>query len=77
MFWSLRSTRWSLATAVFKMVGLAIMIAAVQMNRWGVMSAHDRALYDSIDSGVGGYHLAQLAIGVLGSSSSAASTPRG
>jgi ABC-2 type transport system permease protein len=64
--WTLRSTRWSLAAAVIAMVLLAILVAVVQMNRWPHFSAHERASYDSIDNGVGGYHLAQLAIGVLG-----------
>lgn len=64
--WSLRSTRWSLLAAVVAMAGLGIGIAAVQMSRWSSMSAADRATYSSIDNGVGGYHLAQLAIGVLG-----------
>jgi ABC-2 type transport system permease protein len=64
--WSLRSTRWSLLAAVFAMVALAIAISAVQMNRWGSLSPHERMSYDAIDNGVGGYHLAQLAIGVLG-----------
>jgi ABC-2 type transport system permease protein len=64
--WSLRSTRWSLAAAVLAMVVLGIGISAVQMNRWGTLPPHDRATFDSIDVGVGGYHLAQLAIGVLG-----------
>jgi ABC-2 type transport system permease protein len=64
--WSLRSTRWSLLAAVVAQAGLGILIAAVQMSRWSSLSAHDRAVYDSIDTGVGGYHLAQLAIGVLG-----------
>jgi ABC-2 type transport system permease protein len=64
--WTLRSTRWALAAAVFAMVALAILVAIVQMNRWPHFSAHERATYDSIDNGVGGYHLAQLAIGVLG-----------
>ncbi|MCW3041072.1 MAG: transporter permease subunit [Solirubrobacterales bacterium] len=64
--WSLRSTRWSLVAAVFAMVVIAIGIAAVQMNRWNTLSLHDRTTFDSIDNGVGGYHLAQLAIGVLG-----------
>jgi ABC-type transport system involved in multi-copper enzyme maturation permease subunit len=36
------------------------------MSRWTHMAADERAIYDSIDTGVGGYHLAQLAIGVLG-----------
>lgn len=64
--WSLRSTRWSLAAAVFAMVVLAIGIATVQMSRWTSLPAHDRLTFSSIDNGVGGYHLAQLAIGVLG-----------
>ena len=64
--WSLRSTRWSLAAAVFAMVVLAIGIASVQMSRWNHLDPHDRLTFNSIDNGVGGYHLAQLAIGVLG-----------
>lgn len=64
--WSLRSTRWSLLAAVLAMVALAIAIAAVQMSRWTSMSPGERMRYDSIDAGVGGYHLAQLAIGILG-----------
>jgi ABC-2 type transport system permease protein len=64
--WSLRSTRWSLLAAVVAQTGLGILVAAVQMNRWAHLPADDRLSYDSIDTGVGGYHLAQLAIGVLG-----------
>lgn len=64
--WSLRSTRWSLLAAVASMGGLGLIIAAVQMGRWNTISPHDRARFDSIDIGVSGYHLAQLAIGVLG-----------
>jgi ABC-type transport system involved in multi-copper enzyme maturation permease subunit len=63
---TLRSTRWSLLAAVLAQGALGIIIAAVQMNRWTHLPAHDRLTYDSIDTGVGGYHLAQLAIGVLG-----------
>jgi ABC-2 type transport system permease protein len=64
--WSLRSTRWTLLTAVVAMAGLGPLIAAVQMARWSQLDAHDIARFDSIDIGVSGYHLAQLAIGVLG-----------
>ena len=64
--WTLRSTRWSLLAAVIAQGALGILVAAVQMNRWTHLSVHDRVTFDSIDSGVGGYHLAQLAIGVLG-----------
>jgi ABC-2 type transport system permease protein len=64
--WSLRSTRWSLLFAVIAMAGLGVLIAAVSMGRWSHLSPGDRASFDSIDRSLGGYHLAQLAIGVLG-----------
>ncbi|MGI8557550.1 MAG: ABC transporter permease [Solirubrobacteraceae bacterium] len=64
--WSLRSTRWSLLAAVVSMAGLGMVIAAFRMGHWSQLSAEERARYDPIDNGVGGYHLAQLAIGVLG-----------
>jgi hypothetical protein len=64
--WSLRSTRWSLLTAVVAMAALGPLVALAQMSRWSHLSPHERAVYDSIDNGVGGYHFAQLAVGVLG-----------
>ena len=64
--WSLRSTRWSLLFSVIAMAGLGPLIAAVQMSRWSQLSPSDRFTYDAINTGVGGWHLAQLAIGVLG-----------
>jgi ABC-type transport system involved in multi-copper enzyme maturation permease subunit len=64
--WSLRSTRWSLLAAVVAQAALGMIVAAAQMSRWSSLSPHERAAFDSIDVGVGGYHLAQLAIGVLG-----------
>jgi ABC-2 type transport system permease protein len=64
--WTLRSTRWSLLAAVLAMATLGIIVAAADMNNWVHMSAEEKAAYDGIDTGVGGYHLAQLAIGVLG-----------
>jgi ABC-type transport system involved in multi-copper enzyme maturation permease subunit len=64
--WSLRSTRWSLLAAFISMAGLGVLIAAVQMGRWDQLDPHDRLTYDSINVGVAGWHLAQLAIGVLG-----------
>jgi ABC-2 type transport system permease protein len=63
---SLRSTRYSLLAAVVMMILLAVGVALAQMGRWNSMSVFDRLRYDSIDNAVGGYHLAQLAIGVLG-----------
>jgi ABC-type transport system involved in multi-copper enzyme maturation permease subunit len=64
--WSLRSTRWSLLFAFVTMAGLGPLIAAVTMSRWGHLTAHERATFDPINTALGGYHLAQLAIGVLG-----------
>jgi ABC-type transport system involved in multi-copper enzyme maturation permease subunit len=64
--WSLRSTRWSLLASFVMMAGLGPLVAAIQMSRWGQLAPHDRLTYDSINVGVSGYHLAQLAIGVLG-----------
>ena len=64
--WSLRSTRWSMLVSFIAMAGLGPLVAAVQMSRWSQLHLHDRLTYDAINTGVGGYHLAQLAIGVLG-----------
>ncbi len=63
---TLRSTRWSLLAAFVAMAGLGPLIAAAQMGRWDRLDPHDRLTYDAINTGVGGWHLAQLAIGVLG-----------
>ncbi|MBS1677669.1 MAG: ABC transporter permease [Actinobacteria bacterium] len=64
--WSLRSTRWSVLAAVVSMIGLGIIIAAVQMGRWPHMSLAERHDIKPIDMALGGVNLAQLAIGVLG-----------
>jgi ABC-2 type transport system permease protein len=64
--WSLRSTRWVLLVSFIAMAAPGPIIAAVQMARWAHLSLHDRATFNSIDAGVGGWHLAQLGIGVLG-----------
>lgn len=64
--WTLRSTRWTMLFAFVAMAGLGPLVASVQMSRWTRLPPHDRLTYDAINTGVGGYHLAQLAIGVLG-----------
>jgi len=64
--WTLRSTRWSLLAGFVAMAGLGILVAAAQMSRWSHLDARERLRFDSLDTAVGGYHLAQLAIGVLG-----------
>jgi ABC-2 type transport system permease protein len=63
---SLRSTRWSILAAVASMILLATLIVFARMGRWDQMSFFERLRYDSINNAVAGYHLAQLAIGVLG-----------
>lgn len=45
---------------------LGMVIAGFQMGHWTRRDPHERASYSAINTGVGGYHLAQLAIGVLG-----------
>jgi hypothetical protein len=64
--WSLRSTRWVLAVSFIAMAAPGPIISAVQMARWAHLSAQDKATFYSIDAGVGGWHLSQLGIGVLG-----------
>ena len=64
--WSLRSTRWTLLVAILGMAGLGPLVAAVQMNRWYRMDPGDRLHFNAINTGLGGWHFAQLAIGVLG-----------
>jgi ABC-2 type transport system permease protein len=64
--WSLRSTRWAIALSVLTMAGLGILISAVQMAHWNQMSPGDRATFSAIDVSLGGWHIAELAIGVLG-----------
>src|SRR4051794_10064112 len=64
--WSLRSTRWSLLAAVIVMTGMGIVVAAFQMARWAQLDPHDLSTFDSINISTSGYHLAQLAVGVLG-----------
>jgi ABC-2 type transport system permease protein len=64
--WSLRSTRWVLLVSFIAMAAPGPVISAVQMGRWAHLTLHERVTFDSIDTGVGGWHLAQLGIGVLG-----------
>lgn len=64
--WSLRSTRYSLLLAFVAMAGLGPLIAAISMGRWSHLSPSDRLHFDSIDRSLGGYHIAQLAVAVLG-----------
>jgi ABC-type transport system involved in multi-copper enzyme maturation permease subunit len=64
--WSLRSTRWSLLLAFIAQAGLGPLIALITMSRWSHLSLLDRATINPIDRSLGGWHLAQLAVAVLG-----------
>jgi ABC-type transport system involved in multi-copper enzyme maturation permease subunit len=64
--WSLRSTRWSLLLAFVAQAGLGPLIAAITMARWSHLTLIDRASLNVIDRSLGGWHLAQLAIAILG-----------
>jgi len=64
--WSLRSTRWTLFVACLAMAGLGPLIAVITMARWNHLPLGQRLTLDPIERSLGGYHIAQLAIGVLG-----------
>jgi ABC-2 type transport system permease protein len=63
--WSLRSTRWSLAFGLLGLL-LGILVAAVDMGRWSHLPLDTRQHYKSVDTALIGWHLSELAIGVLG-----------
>ncbi len=64
--WSLRSTRWSLALAFLAQAGLGPLIALITMSRWSHLGVFQQHTINPIDRSLGGWHLAQLAIAVLG-----------
>jgi hypothetical protein len=62
--WSLRSTRWSLLLAIVAMTGLGILISSIRMSRYDTRP--ERRPINPLDLSLSGWHLAELAIGVLG-----------
>jgi ABC-2 type transport system permease protein len=64
--WTLRSTRWSLLLAFLAQAGLGPLIALIEMARWSHLTFQDRITINPIDHSLGGWHLAQLAIAILG-----------
>ncbi|HEX3802772.1 MAG TPA: ABC transporter permease [Solirubrobacteraceae bacterium] len=64
--WTLRSTRWSLLLAFVAQAGLGPLIALIEMARWSHLSFQDRITINPIDHSLGGWHLAQLAVAILG-----------
>jgi hypothetical protein len=64
--WTLRSTRWSLLLAFVAQAGLGPLIALIEMARWSHLTLEDRLTINPIDHSLGGWHLAQLAVAILG-----------
>ena len=64
--WTLRSTRWSLLLAFLAQAGLGPLIALIEMARWSHLTLQDRLTINPIDHSLGGWHLAQLAVAILG-----------
>lgn len=64
--WTLRSTRWSLFLAFIAQAGLGPLIAVIEMARWSHLTLQDRLTINPIDHSLGGWHLAQLAVAILG-----------
>jgi hypothetical protein len=64
--WSLRSTRWSLLSAVVAMAGFGVLVTAIRLGRWDTLTPRERSEFNSIDAAVAGYRFAMLAVGVLG-----------
>ena len=64
--WTLRSTRWSLLLAFVAQAGLGPLIALIEMARWSHLTLQDRLTINPIDHSLGGWHLAQLAVAILG-----------
>jgi ABC-2 type transport system permease protein len=63
--WSLRSTRWSLGLGILGML-LGVVVSAFVMARWPHFTSSQRRQFSPVDTALIGWHLSQLAIGVLG-----------
>src|SRR6266566_5175322 len=65
-FRSLRSTVWTLLTAVVLTIGIGALFSAVSASQYHTFSPADRATFSPISTSLDGMMFAQLAIGVLG-----------
>ena len=65
-FRSLRSTVWTLLTAVVLSIGIGALFSAVSASQYSTFSAADKASFDPVSTSLNGMVFAQLAIGVLG-----------
>ncbi len=65
-FRSIRSTLWSLFTAILLTIGFSCLAAVITVARWSHMSIEERASRNPITIALIGVNIAQLAIAVLG-----------
>jgi ABC-type transport system involved in multi-copper enzyme maturation permease subunit len=65
-FRSLRSTVWTMLTAVVLTIGIGALFSAVTANQYHTFSPADKASFNPITTSLNGMIFAQLAIGVLG-----------
>jgi ABC-2 type transport system permease protein len=65
-FRSLRSTVWTLLTAVVLLIGLGALIAGVTASQYHTFSAADKASFNPISTSLSGAFFAVVAFGVLG-----------
>ena len=65
-FRSLRSTMWTLLTAVVLTIGIGALFSAVTANQYHTFSAADKASFNPVTTSLNGILFSQLAIGVLG-----------
>jgi ABC-2 type transport system permease protein len=63
---SLRSTGLTLLAAVVAMIAIGCIVGYATNAHWATMAPDERAGFNPIDRSLAGYHLAQLAVGVLG-----------
>ena len=65
-FRSLRSTVWTLLTAVVLTIGIGALFSAVTASQYHTFSPADKASFSAISTTLNGMTFAQLAVGVLG-----------
>ena len=65
-FRSLRSTMWTLLTAVVLMIGIGALFSGVTASQYHTFSAADRATFNPVSSSLTGSTFAVIAFGVLG-----------
>jgi ABC-2 type transport system permease protein len=65
-FRSLRSTMWTLLTAVVLMIGIGALFSAVTASQYHTFSPADKAAFNPISTSLAGVTFAVVAFGVLG-----------